>query len=212
MVQSHNGRGDIVAAPLQLGDFLPERREVILNGQRYSAWVTTNQRYPRSILARLDRAARVYNRAIEPLISSNVEGPSLPSVVDSINNYVRANPKAKLSEQPLLDLLGQLLPAANRLAGVYSDEDRIRAIEEQPEAWNRYLVQCASLLIPNLPETELDLVPTEQLERLLRELGYLPAEDEQGEAVTPEEESPLTGDSSQQTSPDSTQDTTKISS
>src|SRR6185437_4333113 len=68
MAQVHtNGRSDLVGPTLQLGDFLPERREVRLNGQTHQAWVTTNSRYPRRIMAELDSAARTYNVAIEPI-------------------------------------------------------------------------------------------------------------------------------------------------
>lgn len=65
---SNNGRADIVGPPIELGDFLPERRQVKLNGNFYDAWVTTNHRYPRSVMVKLDRAARVYNRVIDPLL------------------------------------------------------------------------------------------------------------------------------------------------
>lgn len=78
MAQSNNGRADLVGSPIQLGDFLPERRQVVLNGQTYQAWVTTNKRYPRSIMARLDRAARLYNRIIAPILESS-EGVTDPS-------------------------------------------------------------------------------------------------------------------------------------
>jgi hypothetical protein len=54
--------------PLQLGDFLPEQCQITLNGVTYTAWVTTNGRYPRSAMARLDRARRRYRRAIEPAL------------------------------------------------------------------------------------------------------------------------------------------------
>lgn len=167
-----NGRSDIVGAPIQLGDFLPERRYVDVNGQRYTAWVTTNRRYPRSIMARLDRAARVYNRVISPLLQPMAEG-----------------------EEP--------------------DEARLRAAEEQPEAWQQYVTESVLLLVPTLLESEIELVPLDALENLLRELGYFPPlEDTQNGETQQEAETtsppnsedanvPLTGDTSQPGSPDS---------
>lgn len=68
-----NGRADTVGVPIQLGDFFPERRQVVLNGQKYNAWVATNKRYPRTIMARLDKEARIYNRIVAPLLE--VRGP-----------------------------------------------------------------------------------------------------------------------------------------
>lgn len=69
-----NGRADVVGPEIQLGDFLPERRKVSLNGNVYMAWVVTNRRYPRDIMAKLDRAARAYNRVIAPLMQPLAEG------------------------------------------------------------------------------------------------------------------------------------------
>lgn len=138
-----NGRADLVGPTIQLGDFLPEHRIVVLNGQQYSAWVTTNKRYPRSIMARLDRAAREYNRVILPLLQPLAEG-----------------------EEP--------------------SEARYRAAEEQPEAWSGYVTKAVLLLIPQLQESELELVDLDSLETLLRDLGYFPplpqpSEDGEGE-------------------------------
>lgn len=68
MAQVHkNGRADIVGSTIQLGDFLPEKRKVVLNGQAHDAWVVTNGRYPRRIMLELEQASRSYTTAIEPL-------------------------------------------------------------------------------------------------------------------------------------------------
>lgn len=69
MVQT-NGRADLVGSPIQLGDFLPERREVVLNGQKYLAWVVANRRFPRSVQAQLDQARNRYMRTVAPLLSA----------------------------------------------------------------------------------------------------------------------------------------------
>lgn len=69
-----NGRADLVGAPIQLGDFLPERREVELNGQRYLAWVVTNRRFPRSVQAELDSARVRYMRVVGPLLQQAQAG------------------------------------------------------------------------------------------------------------------------------------------
>lgn len=167
-MSSLNGRADVVGTPIQLGDFLPERREVVINGQKYTAWVTTNKRYPRSIMARLDRAARVYNRIVAPLLE----------ITD------QANP--------------ELTP------------ERIRAIDEQPEAWEHYVSECVMLLIPNLLESEIDLVSLDALEGLLRDLGYFRAPDAASIEVQDKDAPPLTGGSELDDSPISTLDTTQI--
>lgn len=169
-MSSNNGRADVVGTPIQLGDFLPERREVVLNGQKYTAWVTTNKRYPRSIMARLDRAARVYNRVVAPLLE----------VTD------QANP--------------ELTP------------ERLTAMDEQPEAWEHYVSECVMLLIPNLLESEIELVSLDALEGLLRDLGYFRAVDAAPIEVQDKDTPPLTGDSAPVDSLISTQDTTPINS
>jgi len=130
-----NGRADVVGPPIQLGDFLPERRQVSLNGQSYTAWVTTNNRYPRSIMARLDRAARVYNRVIAPLLEP------------------RPEPLEGEAPEPI-------------------SPERIKAVDEQPEAWEVYVNECVMLLVPGLLESEIELVDLTTLEELLRTLGY----------------------------------------
>ena len=159
MVQTNNGRADAsVIVPLELGDFLAERREVIINGQTYLAWVTTHNRYPRNIMARLDRASREYNRTIAPLLP--VLGQDLSQATESIQN----------------------------------SPERLDALEAQPEAWDRYVTQCVLLLIPNLLESEIELVDLASLERLLRELGYF--QPLQAQEATESPAPPLTGDSS----------------
>ena len=168
MVQSNNGRADTVGAPLQLGDFLPERREVVINGQTYQAWVTTNNRYPRNIMARLDRAAREYNRVIAP-----------------IQDLVRA-------------------PQTDAIQQIANSPERQHALDEQPEAWDRYVTTCVLELIPSLPESEIELVSLPILEGLLRDLGYFQAP-ATTEVVTPSD--PLIGGISAPDSPDSTPDT-----
>jgi hypothetical protein len=67
MVMSANGRADIVGSPIELGDFIAERRQIILNGRPYEGWVVTNRRYPRRIQAQLDRYYGRYRRRIAPL-------------------------------------------------------------------------------------------------------------------------------------------------
>jgi hypothetical protein len=174
VVQVNNGRADIVGAPLELGDFLPERREVVLNGNRYLAWVATNQRYPRHIMAKLDRAAREYNQVIQPLLD--------------IININREDAVEQVSNSP----------------------ERQEALASQPEAWDRYVSTCVQLLIPNLLESEIELVDLQTLERLLRELGYFTPPREQPQEAAQEQQAPLTGDSSPPDSQGSTQDTTLI--
>lgn len=163
-----NGRADVVGPPIQLGDFLPERRQVIINGQTFMGWVTTNRRYPRSIMARLDKAARAYNRVIAPIWDPLPEG-----------------------QEP--------------------DESRLKAVEDQPEAWAAYVCEAVLQLVPGVTESDLDLIDTDTLANLLTELGYFkpptPATTDEatppGEAAA-EEETPSTGDSSPESSADST--------
>lgn len=64
-----SGRAETVGSPIQLGDFLPERRAVVVNGQTYSAWVTKNRRFPRSVQAELDMARNRYTRVVGPLLA-----------------------------------------------------------------------------------------------------------------------------------------------
>jgi hypothetical protein len=170
-----NGRAvETVGPPIQLGDFLPERRQVVINGQTYNAWVTTNRRYPRSIMARLDKAARTYNRVIAPIWDPLPEG-----------------------QEP--------------------DEARLKAAEDQPEAWAAYVCEAVIQLVPGVTESDLDLIDTDTLAELLTQLGYfkppaaavdaltetIPGADTPGE-VTAEGETPSTGDSSPESSADST--------
>jgi hypothetical protein len=162
-----NGRAEVVGPPIQLGDFLPERRQVVINGQTYMGWVTTNRRYPRSIMARLDKAARVYNRLIAPIWDPLPEG-----------------------QEP--------------------DEARLKAVEDQPEAWAAYVCEAVIQLVPGVTESDLDLIDTDTLANLLTELGYFKPptaaaaiEPTPGE-VTAGEEVPSTGDSSPESSADST--------
>jgi len=164
-----NGRAvETVGPPIQLGDFLPERRQVVINGQTYNAWVTTNRRYPRSIMARLDKAARAYNRVIMPLWDPLPEG-----------------------QEP--------------------DEARLKAAEDQPEAWAEYVCEAVIQLVPGVTESDLDLIDTDTLANLLTELGYFkpPAAGSDAVETTPGEvatgeETPSTGDSSPESSADST--------
>lgn len=168
-----NGRTDIVGAPIQLGDFFPERRYVDLNGQSYLAWVTTNKRYPRSIMAKLDRAARTYNRTIAPLLEPLEEGDEVT-------------------------------------------QERIDAAENQPEAWQKYVSESVMLLVPNLLESEVELIELPALENLLVQLGYFtappPTDENQQSTEASQPNSPLTGDISPQDSVGSTPVTESMSS
>lgn len=166
-IQPQNGRADLVGTPIQLGDFLPERRQVVLNGQPYQAWVTTNKRYPRTIMARLDRAARAYNQVILPILEQT------ETVTDT----------SKLSPE------------------------KLHALDMQPEAWEQYISECVVLLVPGLLESEVELVDLPTLEGLLRELGYLPDNENAEKPATEENQGndPLTGATPQDVSPTSTQ-------
>lgn len=165
-----NGRADVVGAPIELGDFFPERRQVVLNGQKYLAWVATNKRYPRSIMARLDKAARVYNRVVSPLLVPREDNEEI-------------------------------------------SQERLDAMDAQPEAWEQYVNECVTLLIPGLLESEIELVGLDVLEKLLRDLGYFR---DTGIIVTDTEAdpeaTPLIGDTAQDDSPTSTPDIQLISS
>jgi len=160
-----NGRADVVGPTIELGDFLPERRQVSLNGNTYNAWVTTNRRYPRLVMTRLDRAARKFNRKTDILRTPLAEG-----------------------EEP--------------------SEDRIVALEEYGDNWNEYVTEAILALVPGTTESELDLVDLDTLYRLGQELGYFPPDPnpetagEVTEAAAPDV--PLTGDSSPESSVDST--------
>ncbi len=155
---STNGRADTVGPPIQLGDFLPERRQVVLNGQPYQAWVAENRRYPRTIMARLDRAARIYNRVVAPLLVPKEQ----QDLTDDVQN-----------------------------------EERLRAMDMQPEAWEAYVSECVMLLVPGILESEVELVDLAILENLLRDLGYFKAAEATVESNKPSEDNqqndPLTG-------------------
>jgi hypothetical protein len=176
MAYSTNGRADVSGPPILLGDFLPEQRVVVLNGNEYKAWVTTNRRYPRRIMVALDAASRRYRKVIEPLLAD------LPNEKD-------------LLPGELEDLVAE----------------REDAAEAQQSAYNSYVSECVSLLVQHLPESEADMIPLEDAERLLRTLGLFrplesaPAEKEAG---AEDSEAPLLiGDGSADDFAMSTQDT-----
>lgn len=75
MVGTANGRADLVGSPIELGDFLPEKRQVKLNGRTYEAWVSTNRAYPRRLQAQLDRYKRRYDKVLEPLTVADDASP-----------------------------------------------------------------------------------------------------------------------------------------
>ncbi len=175
MAYSPNGRATVAGPPILLGDFLPEQRIVVLNGQEYTAWVTNNRRYPRKIMVALDSASRRYGKVIQPLLES------LP------------DPKDVLPGE-LEDLTAERQDAA----------------EQQQTAYNAYVSECVSLLVQNLPESEADMIPLEECEKLLRLLGFFkPLESEQSETKVEgenQEPIPLTGDGSVEDLVTSTQD------
>lgn len=88
--------------------------------------------------------------------------------------------------------------------------EREEAIETQQAAYNSYVSECVSLLVQNLPESEADLIPLEDAEKLLRTLGLFRSiespepEKTEGEIKEP---IPLTGDGSVEDLAISTQDT-----
>jgi hypothetical protein len=82
MTTSMNGRADIVGSPIELGDFLPEKRVVKLNGQSYEAWVTTNRRYPRRIQSQLDRYSGRYQRVVDALKQEDIESYEREALVE----------------------------------------------------------------------------------------------------------------------------------
>jgi hypothetical protein len=70
-----NGRADTVGPAIQLGDFFPERRAVVINGETHQAWVTTNRRYPRPVQAQLDRYRNRYLSTAEPTLRPELNDP-----------------------------------------------------------------------------------------------------------------------------------------
>lgn len=87
--------------------------------------------------------------------------------------------------------------------------DREDAIEAQQAAYNSYVSECVSLLVQNLPESEADLIPLEDAEKLLRALGlFRPVESSELKTEGEDKEQiPLTGDGSVEDLATSTQDT-----
>lgn len=207
-----NGRADTVGAPIQLGDFLPERRQIVLNGQTYLAWVATNKRYPRSVMARLDRAARVYNRVVGPLLETQVQPEAaLPALAREVIDYATEHPKARFNDSDVTTLLDQLGKALLLPIVPVAMDERIKAMDEQPEAWENYVSECVMLLVPGLLESEIELIGLDVLEGLLKDIGYF--RDTSTDPVkkgSDEEAPPLTGAIVPDDLPTSIPDTTPI--
>jgi hypothetical protein len=73
MAMTADGRATTARPTYKLGDFLPEQREVEVNGVKHMAWVATNNRYPRRIKAAIDRARFDYLGRVKA-ITERAEG------------------------------------------------------------------------------------------------------------------------------------------
>ena len=121
-------------------------------------------------MVRLDKAARVYNRIVAPLLAARDENEALT-------------------------------------------DERVAAMDSQPEAWETYVNECVMLLVPGLLETDIDLIGLDVLEGLLRDLGYFRDPEVLPEkAADKTEQPPLTGATVPDGSLTSTPDTTPINS
>lgn len=203
-----NGRADLAGPRIDLGDFLPERREIRINGQDYLGWVVKDGHYPREVLARLGRAYRRYLTAIAALLA---EPPVWLCVDCSVAQRKLTAAQRRKGESvvcthtdfPEYEIFEREV-AEDLLA-------RRKAGEDQDIAYARYLTEAVLALVPNVLESEINLMPTETVELLLRQLGYFDPERDQ--PVTEKEGAenagapPLTGDSSLPVSLGSTEST-----
>jgi hypothetical protein len=145
-----NGRGPngyvAAADAYDLGDYLPDHREVKLNGVVYEGWVAKEGGCPRDVIARLARAFRRYIRVIGPLLADPVPEP--PDF---------AEPSERQAYETAVEM---------------DRQERERAADDQDIAYTRYLTDCVLALVPTIPAPEVEITPEHKLEGLLHELGY----------------------------------------
>lgn len=166
-------RVEYVDAEVQLGDFFPEKLKLKINGELHEAWVTKNNRYPRPIQAKLDRAYAKWMRIAQPIL------------LNSDSDEYRAEFE-KLSDEDKQRVL----------------EARARAVDESDLAYQEYITTALMLLIPTLDETTAEMIPQEVAEGLFRQLGYFLQNDalaeERATREASEDAAPLIGASSTQ--------------
>lgn len=180
-----NGRADVVGAALELGEFLPEKRPVRINGNTYYAWLISDGHYERNVLARTARAYARYLQRMEPLTRAPLPKPA--------------------------EVEGPIYEAWKR----ESDADLVKrneAMANQEVWYDEYLTEVALLLVPGLQETEANLIPRDKIKELFEELGFWTANEKvDAEVEKAATEAPLDGPTSLPVSSSSTEPTSETS-
>lgn len=120
--------GPAVSDEIRLGDFFPEQRYVVVSGQRHLAWVTTNKRYPRPIMARLDRAHNKWSQVAAPLMADVLTPEQLAQLSDAEREqYERDRDRAIADhniawQEYLTDALMLLIPTLDETTASIVDE------------------------------------------------------------------------------------------